>query len=96
MGDDFRVEAGCNVEADATSEVGERDTGAEEATVMLPVGTSVGIPDETASTPIVGRDALGSTVHPPDAVGQAGAVVITVAAYWAELTPVGFSVAHCC
>jgi len=34
-------------------------------TVMLPVGTPLGIPAETPAAPIVGRAALGSAVHPP-------------------------------
>ena len=96
MCEDRGVEVGDPDEADATSDVGAEETADEEATVTLPVRALVGIPDETAPTPTVGRAALGSTVHPPEAAGQAGGVTLTDAAYWAELTPVGFKVTHCC
>lgn len=65
--------------------------------VMLPFGTPLGIPEETPSAPMVGKGALGSTVHPPAVeLGQAGGVVVNVAAYSADFTPVGVNVFHCC
>lgn len=67
---------------------------------MLPLekvfGSSVVIP-ETTAWPNVGSAALGSTVQalaPAEEVGHAGAVVLKVAAYADESTPVGVNVAH--
>ena len=64
-------------------------------TVMLPVGTPLGIPGLTPAAPTVGRGALGSTVQPVAVTaGQAGGVVVKVAAYSAEGTPEGVIDAH--
>ena len=62
---------------------------------MLPVGAPDGIPGLTPAAPSVGRAALGSTVHPPEAAGQLGAERFMLAVYWAEATPVGVTEAHC-
>jgi hypothetical protein len=64
-------------------------------TVMLPVGTPLGIPGVTPAAPMVGKGAFPSTFQPVGVTaGQAGAVVLKVAAYWEEGTPVGVMVAH--
>jgi hypothetical protein len=74
----------------------EREAAVEETAVTRACETSIGIPGETAAPAIVGKGALGSTFHPLAVeAGHAGAVVLTVAAYCAELTPVGFRVFHC-
>lgn len=69
--------------------------------MILPLGIVLGGPEEvvpvTTAWPIVGNAALAFTVQalvPAEEVGHGGAVVLTVAAYDAELTPVGFRVAH--
>lgn len=55
-------------------------------TVILPLGIPLGSPEvipDSAAAPRLGSCALGSTVHalaPLPEVGQAGAVVLTVAA----------------
>ena len=61
---------------------------------MLPVGAPDGIPGLTPAAPRVGRAALGSTVHPPDAAGQLGVERFILAVYCAETTPVGVADAH--
>ena len=71
------------------------------STVILP-RIELGKPElvpETADAPSDGNAAFALTVHarsPVPAVGHAGAVVLTVAAYALESTPVGLRVAHCC
>jgi hypothetical protein len=64
--------------------------------VMLPIGTPLGIPGDTPAAPIVGKAALGSTVHPPAVeLGHVGTEEVYVEAYAADMTPVGVKVAHC-
>lgn len=63
-------------------------------TVMLPVGTSVGIPGVTPCAPRVGRAELGSTSQPPLAAGQLGVERFMLATYAEEGVPVGVMVAH--
>jgi hypothetical protein len=64
-------------------------------TVMLPVGTPLGIPGVTPAAPTVGRGEFPSTFQPVGVTaGQEGGVVLILATYCEEDTPVGWIVAH--